>query len=85
MSKQGSKWQRTCPGEAVGVGVMLSSIVPVVFTYNTNSKIKLLRVTRQQSQSIKAHVEALLCMRPYMAMLVTWLAQESGPHSNREL
>lgn len=62
MSKQGSRWQRTCPGEVVGVGVMLSSIVPAVFTYKTNSKIKLLRDIRQQSQSIKPHVQALLSM-----------------------
>lgn len=57
---------------------MLRPIFPLDFTYETNSKIKLLRVSRQPSQSVRPRVQALL-RRPSMATLATWPAQEAGP------
>lgn len=40
-------------GRQFRVGVMLRSTVSLDFTYTTNSKMKLLIVSRQQAQSIK--------------------------------
>lgn len=62
--------------------VMLRFTVPLVFSYKTNSKTKLLRVSRLL---IAITEQALLSMWPNVAILVTWPAREAGPHSNREL